>query len=154
MPGVPGIYFHSLVGSRNYFEGVKLTGVNRSINREKFNYKILVKKLTTDGKIEKVIFSAYKKLISIRTSEKSFNPFGKFEFLDLGPTIFAILQYSRDEQESILALHNFSDKSVEVTLPEMINTEVRDLILDTPYTLPNTITLEAYQVMWLKSIKG
>ena len=38
MPGVPGIYFHSLVGSRNYHEAVRKTRINRSINRDKLNY--------------------------------------------------------------------------------------------------------------------
>jgi sucrose phosphorylase len=32
--GVPGIYFHSLFGSRGWMEGVKISGHNRTINRE------------------------------------------------------------------------------------------------------------------------
>ena len=39
MPGVPGIYFHSLVGSKNYHDGVKHSGINRTINREKLRLK-------------------------------------------------------------------------------------------------------------------
>jgi sucrose phosphorylase len=35
MVGVPGIYLHSLFGSRNYAAGVAETGRNRTINREK-----------------------------------------------------------------------------------------------------------------------
>ena len=34
--GVPGIYFHSLFGSRSWRAGVDLTGRNRTINRQKF----------------------------------------------------------------------------------------------------------------------
>jgi sucrose phosphorylase len=33
--GMPGIYFHSLFGSRGWLEGVGQTGRNRTINREK-----------------------------------------------------------------------------------------------------------------------
>ena len=36
LPGVPGIYVHSLLGSRNWPEGVAQTGHNRTINRRKF----------------------------------------------------------------------------------------------------------------------
>ena len=36
--GVPGIYFHSLFGSRGWIEGVKQTGRNRTINREKLQF--------------------------------------------------------------------------------------------------------------------
>ena len=35
LAGVPGIYFHSLFGSRGWLEGVKETGRNRTINRQK-----------------------------------------------------------------------------------------------------------------------
>ena len=35
--GIPGIYIHCLLGSRNYLEGVKETGMNRMINREKLS---------------------------------------------------------------------------------------------------------------------
>jgi len=36
--GVPGIYFHSLFGSRGWLEGVRQTGHNRTINREKLQF--------------------------------------------------------------------------------------------------------------------
>lgn len=150
MPGVPGIYFHSLVGSRNYFEGVKLTGVNRSINREKFNYKHLVSLLSTDGNFEKTIFAAYKRLISIRTHEKAFNPFGKFEFLDLGENVFAILQHSVDEKEHILVLNNFSDENISVDLADSVYYPLSDLLSDIVIDSPSKVELEPYQVMWLK----
>ncbi len=80
MPGVPGIYFHSLVGSRNYHEGVKHSGVNRAINREKYNMDWLEEELAKQGALPKRMLDSYKRLISIRINEKAFDPFGKFEF--------------------------------------------------------------------------
>ncbi len=35
MIGLPAIYYHSLLGSRNYIKGVEESGINRRINREK-----------------------------------------------------------------------------------------------------------------------
>jgi len=153
MPGVPGIYFHSLVGSRNYFEGVKLTGVNRSINREKFNYKYLVEKISNDGNFEKSIFASYKRLISIRTHEKAFSPFGKFEFLDLGESVFAIMQYSIDEKERVLAINNFANATISVHLPKSIAYPLEDILSDIKIENATTIQLEPYQVLWLKNTK-
>jgi len=153
MPGVPGIYFHSLVGSRNYFEGVKLTGIKRSINREKFNYNVLVEKLTQDGNFEKSIFSAYKRLISIRTHEASFNPFGRFKILDLGDKSFAVLQYSQDEKESILAINNFANATITVELPKDIEYPLEDLLSDKIVQKASKIELEPYAVLWLKHSK-
>ncbi|MEA3370041.1 MAG: alpha-amylase family glycosyl hydrolase [Campylobacterota bacterium] len=153
MPGVPGIYFHSLVGSRNYFEGVKLTGINRSINREKVNYKYLVEKLTRDGNFEKTIFASYKKLISIRTHEKAFNPFGKFTFLDVNDSLFCFLQYSKDEKEVILAINNFANDIISVNLSDIINYPVIDLLSDRVIEKETRLEIEPYQVLWLKNLK-
>jgi sucrose phosphorylase len=153
MPGVPGIYFHSLVGSRNYFDGVKLTGINRSINREKFNYNYLVEKLTTDGNSEKIMFASYKRLISIRTHEKAFNPFGKFEFLNLHEKLFSLMQYSVDGKESILVLNNFSSSTVSVDLPQTIDYPLEDVLSDKVIQKPIKLELEPYQVLWLKNTK-
>jgi sucrose phosphorylase len=92
MPGVPGIYFHSLVGSQNYHDGVKHSGVNRTINREKYNIDWLEKEFSKQGTLHKMMFDSYKRLISIRISETAFNPFGKFKILDLDERLFVIDQ--------------------------------------------------------------
>lgn len=150
MPGVAGVYFHSLVGSRNYLEGVKFTGINRSINREKLNCDMMQSKLNTDGTIEKMIFSSYRMLISIRTNQKAFNPFGEFEFLDLHKSVFSILQHSLDKTESILALHNFSNDKIELKIPSRFNKSLKDLISNVVLGKADKVILEPYQVMWLK----
>jgi Glycosidases len=56
MPGVPGIYFHSLVGSRNYHEAVRKTRINRSVNRDKLNYDNLKELLEEEGSLQKILF--------------------------------------------------------------------------------------------------
>ncbi|QSZ42674.1 sugar phosphorylase [Sulfurimonas aquatica] len=151
MPGVPGIYFHSLVGSHNYHEGVKLSGVNRTINREKFNYDRLVKILESDGSMEKIIFSAYRRLISIRTHEKAFNPHSKFAFYDFHKSVFAIFQESLDKSESILALHNFSNKEVDFDLGDDFDVDMNDLLSNKTVSKREKVKLLPYQIMWLKN---
>ncbi len=153
MPGVPGIYFHSFVGSKSYLEGVKLTGINRTINREKFNYDRLVETLTDDNSSEKIIFSAYKRLLSVRINEKAFNPFGAFEVFSLHNAVFAILQYSLDRSECIVALHNFSNENVSFSLPSSIMDGASDLLSSYELSKENrVITMQAYQVMWLRNL--
>lgn len=157
MPGVPGIYFHSLVGSRNYHDGVKHSGLNRTINREKYNMDWLENELATQGSLAKKMLDSYKRLISIRINEKAFNPFGKFEFLDLDPRLFVVDKISIDNEERIIAIHNFSEESVTCTLPSNIGTSLCD-ILSSNCSISSTdnfvdkseFTLEAYQIMWLK----
>jgi sucrose phosphorylase len=152
MPGVPGIYFHSLVGSKSYHEGVKFTGIKRSINREKFNVNILEDKISKDGNIEKNIFTAYKRLISIRITEKAFNPFGKFEIIDMGSKLFVIKQISLDESELILAIHNFTNDTIALQLPTDINYDMYDLLSNVTIEKDSSFNMDSYQIMWLKKL--
>ena len=46
LSGVPGLYFHSLFGSRGWPEGVTLTGQNRTVNRQKFDRAEVERELT------------------------------------------------------------------------------------------------------------
>jgi sucrose phosphorylase len=150
MPGVPGIYFHSLVGARNYHDGVKHTGIKRSINREKFNMDWLEEELSMQGRLAKTIFDSYKRLISIRIHEDAFNPFGPFRFHEIDTRLFAIEQGSYDKPDRVLALHNFSNETVTCSIPDSVSLPLNDLL--SPLVLNDTreVTLEPYQMMWLK----
>lgn len=148
MPGVPGIYFHSLVGSRNYHEGVKLSGVNRTINREKLNLDRLQSELSQKGSLRESIFDEYLHLIKVRTSQKAFDPFVPFEFPSLHESVFSV--YKHIETESILALHNFSDGYVSCTLPEYVPENVTELIDDKALSHSGELSLPPYGVVWLK----
>ena len=157
MPGVPGVYFHSLVGSRNYHDGVKHSGVNRTINREKYNIDWLDKELEAEGKLPKKMLETYKELISIRINEAAFNPFGKFEFLDLGDSLFAVDQQCVDGKERVVAIHNFSDQEVECVLPENIKLPLVNILdLDVSKQtkqVSSSIKLAPYEMLWLKGEK-
>jgi len=150
MPGVPGIYFHSLVGSQNYHDGVKHTGINRAINRETYNVDWLEKELSEQGSLPKTMFDSYKRLISIRTNEKAFNPFGNFVFFDLDPRLFAIAQCCSENIERVLAVHNFSNEAVTLSIPDEITLPLNDLLTSYEVDASKTVILEPYQMMWLK----
>ena len=150
MPGVPGIYFHSLVGSRNYLDGVKHTGKNRSINREKLNYYWLESELSKEGSLAKIVLDSYKRLISIRINEAAFNPFGDYTFLDLDERLFVARLISLDQTEMILAIHNFSNEKVTCILPEDISYKLHDLLSSFVVGKDRKVTLAPYQMMWLK----
>lgn len=152
MPGVPGIYFHSLVGSRNHIQGVQTTGMNRSINREKLNYNNLEQELEAMGSLRNIIFQKYRKLLSIRINEPAFNPFGGFDFPRLHESVFATEQISLDCNHHVLALHNFMNETVTLDMPLTFQPPCKDLISGKKYE-ESTVTLEPYQVAWLKKSK-
>jgi len=160
MPGVPGIYFHSLVGSQNYHDGVKHTGINRTINREKYNIDWLENELSTLGSLAKTMFDSYKRMISIRINEEAFNPFGEFEFLDLDDRLFIIDQTCCENKNRILAINNFSNEEVQIELPQEINLPLCDILNNNCTNFDyehekqsRTISIKPYQVMWLKGQK-
>jgi sucrose phosphorylase len=150
MPGVPGIYFNSLLGTGNYHEGVKHTGINRTINREKYNIDWLEGEMSQQGSLMHTLFCSYKRLISIRINEASFNPFGPFRIFDIDPRLFAIQQICENCNESIFAIHNFSSESVELELPEEIQLPVSNLLMHDEVHERRSITLEPYQMAWYK----
>ncbi|MDJ0753468.1 MAG: alpha-amylase family glycosyl hydrolase [Ardenticatenaceae bacterium] len=139
--GVPGIYFHSLFGSRSWREGVAQTGQKRTINREKLRLDDLNQELKSG--FRRAVFSRYLNLLRVRTSEKAFSPYGKQEVVQLNPAVFAVLRQTDGEQ--ILCAHNVSDRPVVVEFP-FPGTE---LLHDKPIK-EKTMQLGAYETIWLK----
>ena len=146
MPGVPGIYFHSLVGSQNYYEGVEKTGINRRINREKLDYNILVRDISNKGSLRNGIFSYYKIILKIRTTQKAFNPLGKADYFTYDKDkIFVIRRMHQDD--TIYAIYNFSDEIAEM---DALSPNVFDLIDEKEVT--NTKwEIEPYNFYWFKA---
>jgi sucrose phosphorylase len=144
MQGIPGIYMHSLLGSTNWQEGVEQTGRNRTINREKLQVEKVERELQDPKSLRKQIFDRYSHLLKIRTGESAFSPLAFQTVRDYGPHVFAVERVSQDKKERILAVHNVTAEPVPITL----DAELHDLISDQEYT--KTITLSAYQTVWLK----
>lgn len=150
MPGVPGVYFHSLIGAQNYYDGVQRSGIYRSINREKFGLATLEAELDQTGSLKNRVFTAYKRILSIRTHERAFDPFGPFEFPSLHPQVFSILHLCCQHSEQILALHNFSSQEVTLSLPEDFPLPAEDLFGHQPVET-RSLTLDAYGIRWLRT---
>ncbi len=115
--GVPGIYIHSLLGSGNYLEGVKETGQNRSINREKLSYGEVKKELDTPGSLRNRIFSGFQAMLQAKRSSTAFDPAGRMDILPTGESVFGILRTSPDNDEYAIAMVNVSPDIATVSLP-------------------------------------
>ncbi len=153
MPGVPGVYFHSLVGSTSDKDGVRRSGVLRSINREKLNYDILKEELAVEGSLRALIFEEYKHLLLLRKEESAFDPYGEFEVLDLEEGLFALLRISNNDKFNILSINNFTNKPICFQLPSFIKEDAIELLKNKTIQI-NNIKIEAYQTMWIRFDKG
>ena len=148
MMGIPGIYVHSLFGSRNDLEGVKRTGRARSINRAQLPVDELEKELERPGALRHEVFTGIKRLLEIRAGQTAFHPDATQEVLSLHPSLFAFRRMNRETRQTVLALHNVSTETVEIDLPEPeAARSVSDLL--TKETVTRRVTLDPYQVRWL-----
>lgn len=114
MPGVPAIYFHSIVGSVNDSAGVKETGRNRSINREKLEYETLLKELKTNERRNKVL-NIYRDMLKVRTANPEFSPYAGFEVIEQNEALFIVKRST--ESSCIFAVFNLTGKEQVCDLP-------------------------------------
>ena len=149
LPGVPATYIHSLLGSRNWHEGVRRTGRARTINREKLKLKDVTSALKDKNSFRSQVFYPYRHLIKIRSKQPAFHPNAAFEIIDLGPALFAIRRSC--DQQTIYAITNVSSRPVAFD-PEIMGLppDVIDLITVKKWD-PAKSTLAPYQYLWLSS---
>lgn len=150
--GVPGLYFHSLFGSRGWSEGVEQTGHNRTINRQKLIWDELEKELNLEGSLRNQVFNRLAHLLEIRSSRSAFHPYGSQQVLDYSSAVFTNLRISQNSQDRVLCFHNISDRAqrIEIDLAGLGTALATDLI--TGFTISGehtAVDMSPYQVIWL-----
>jgi sucrose phosphorylase len=141
LAGVPGIYFHSLFGSRSWPEGVTQLGHHRAINRQKLDRAVVERALSDPHSLRAQVFQRLKHLLQVRSSSDAFDPHGPQQVIELNQAIFAI------ERGPVLCLHNVSDQVQRVTLDPKWQS-ARDRLSDRVMGID--LTLQPYEVIWLQ----
>jgi len=144
--GIPGIYFHSLFGSRGWLEGVKQTGRNRTINREKLQLDELQNQLEDETSLRSKVFTRCDQLLKARSGTPAFHPHGAQRVLDNHSSVFAIERISPDGMARVLCLHNVSRQKIIVVTRY---TSGQDLFTGRSLQVSN-MPLEPYQIAWVK----
>jgi sucrose phosphorylase len=158
LKGVPGIYFHSLVGSKGWPQGVATTGRPRTINREKVSYQRLETELLNPGSLRHNVFQGYIRLLGIRSNNPAFHPGSDQSVLELDNSVFAILRSSTNPVSGVLCLHNVSDVRRDLVLNLKAiglgpTSKLVNLISGKTYLVDEqdelTLTLRPYGYLWL-----
>ena len=154
--GVPAIYVHSLLGSRNYYDGVRQTSRFRSINREKLDKVTLEKELSEPGSLRNIIFNRYKNLIKIRKSQNAFHPNASQKVLFTNNSVFSLLRKADGAGDAVLALINVSDEEQKLTVDLRVHglsaDSLQDLVSETEFPVADgklIIRMKPFQVVWL-----
>jgi sucrose phosphorylase len=116
LAGVPGIYYHSLFGSRNAVENVQITGRARSINRKKFSRQELEKTLKDPENTHTKVFHKILHLLSLRVEEPAFHPRGSQKVMRIDDRIFGLERYSPDNSSGVLVLVNVSSEVFDINI--------------------------------------
>jgi glucosylglycerate phosphorylase len=147
LPGVPATYIQSLLGSRNWYEGVEQTGRARTINREKLSAdQVLTQLKELDGFRAKIFFP-YLKLIDIRRKQPAFHPNATFDILAIDSKIFGIKRSC--PEQTIYALTNISSQEMSVSLAEYERfSPLKDLFTGRIFESAS-IPMNAFQSVWL-----
>ncbi|MBW1960061.1 MAG: alpha-glucosidase C-terminal domain-containing protein [Deltaproteobacteria bacterium] len=151
LPGVPATYIHSLLGSRNWTEGVKQTGQPRTINREKLYSEDVLSELRNPESFRSRIFFPYVEMIKTRRKQPAFHPNAGFEILDIDRKVFAIKRFS--EEQTIYALTNISSEPVSISLSNYgCCSQTVDVLSGKKFDA-DSIKIKPYQYIWLSNIE-
>jgi len=114
LPGVPGVYIHSVLGSRNWRAGVKMTGRARSINREKLDVDAVSDELAHAASFRARVFQFYRRMIRIRAAQPAFAPGAAASVLAVDPGVFGLMR--RTGSQRIYALTNLTSRRLRISL--------------------------------------
>jgi sucrose phosphorylase len=153
LEGIPGIYIHSLLGTRNDHERVENTGNYRAINRHQWQLEDIAAELANDESDHAGVFAGLQALLGIRARQAAFHPNATQFTLHLGSAVFGFWRQSVDRRQSIFCINNVTGQAQTVTLSDinLIDTqEWTDLIGAAHFNWESgEMVLGPYQSVWL-----
>lgn len=142
-PGLPAFYIHSLLSSYNATELLETTGVNRSINRQKFNKEKIESELTPNS-IRLKVLNRIKNALFIREQQPAFHPLAAKEDLHLHPQVWSFYRIDK-HGERVLVLLNISSQTTLLKETKIVGKE-----LLSNEELTGQLSLAPYQISWIK----
>ncbi|MFQ5943117.1 MAG: sugar phosphorylase [Anaerolineales bacterium] len=146
MPGLPGIYFHSLFGSRNDLEEIRRTGNVRSINREKLELLSLREELADRSSLRHQIFEGLVRLLRARASHPAFSPWSKHRVIEAESAVFGLMREGPAGRR-VLCVSEVAGTGLEIRIAPN-GTMTSDLITGESVD-PSRLWLAPYQVRWI-----
>lgn len=156
LEGIPALYIHSLLGTRNDYDKLERTGHNRSINRHEWQHDELIGLLKDNESDHNHVYQALTELIQLRRQQPAFHPNATQFTLHITDQLFGFWRQSMDRRQSIFCVYNITDSEQTLLLSDLnlvVTHRWQDLI--SKQTFDNTydeITLAPYQMMWIANV--
>lgn len=150
LEGIPAFYIHSMLATPNDLEAVERRGMNRAINRHRWDYPALLERLDDPETIHAQVLKAVSERLQLRSGQEAFHPNATQFTLNLDRRLFGLWRQSLDRAQSIFALHNVSDETVEIAEGDL------NLIADEAWVdllsgeeITGSVTMAPYQCRWI-----
>jgi len=154
--GVPAIYLHGLLGSRNDTQDILITRSLRSINRHNIEEAQLLEELENSDSHVYRISDRMGKMIRARIGSKSFHPNGDQIVIRVSPSVFSLIRISPDASEKALCLTNVTDQDVPLSISAQSPCESvaswKDILTARVFPTDSGdlhLTMKPYEVLWL-----
>lgn len=115
LKGVPGVYVHSAVGTRSWWDGPARTGEARSINRAVLDADVVTRELSRPGSRRRVVRDGHADLLGARARSGAFDPGGSQEVLDQSRSVFSLLRAT--DAGEVWCVTNVTPEAVTVAPP-------------------------------------
>ena len=156
LEGVPAFYIHSLLATDNDHEGVEKRGMNRAINRYRWDYPTLRARLTNPDTNQAKVLSALSERLRLRSRQPAFHPNATQFTLRLDERVFGVWRQSLDRSQSVFALHNVSNAQVDIPLSALnliADEDWIDILSGEKLTEHQAVIgLSAYQCRWITNL--
>ncbi|MCF2906153.1 sugar phosphorylase [Octadecabacter sp. CECT 8868] len=153
LEGIPAFYIHSMLATPNDHAQVEHRGMNRAINRHRWDYPTLNGLLDDPQTEQSRVLNALSDRLRIRKNQPAFHPNATQFTMPLTDAVFGVWRQSLDRHQSIFALHNVSNETVDVSHLSMNLIEDEDwvdLISGEPIDMEkDAVTLSPYQCRWI-----
>jgi len=148
--GVPAVYFNSLFGKSNDEAKYIITGNKRDINRYKWNYKNISKKLDNKNSKQSIFFQKISNLLYVRRKQKAFHPNASRHIINLGSKIFSFKRISIDRKQAIICITNLSSITQRIHLDKVYE-NWNNLIGSKIKINNNLLILKPFETIWLSN---
>jgi sucrose phosphorylase len=153
LEGIPAFYIHSFLATPSDHEAVERRGMNRAINRHRWQYPDLLERLADPASDQARVMAGLSDRLRIRSRQPAFHPNSTQFTLRLDDRLFGVWRQSLDRNQSIFAIHNVSAETVPIT-PTDINLIEDDIWVDLLSgeqidPAAETIVFAPYQCRWI-----
>ena len=152
LAGVPGLYVHSLLGSRNAHELYARTGRARSLNRGRFEWAQLAIELDDPKHRRRRVLDGFRRLMAVRTRHPAFHPQAPQRLPDAPDQVLAVLRGGVSSE--VVCLQSMHDHGAGVDLTALLGRPLpeggyRDA-LGGGWSSQAEVALEPFETRWLE----